>query len=207
MVDVRWNKDLKNQAEGSEGKDHVDSVVRPFAAGDPDAAAEIRARVRRIVAFRGFRIPREDRLDLEQTIMFQIWQAVGRSDFDGTGFWGFVEIVASRRCIDWFRSRKGEVSLEPELERADTRPGPLRRALSRERAELANAALARLPEPCRELIHLHAGLNKSYKEISGLLGREEGALRVQLHRCIQRANRILSELQVSGPKRPDETEV
>lgn len=153
----------------------------------------MRQRVHAIVSFRGYGIPTEDRKDLEQEVMTQVWQAVNRSGFSGDKFWGFVEVVGARRCIDWLRTRKRLVDLDEKA--ATTAPGPLGVTLDRERTELAHAALAQLAKPCRDLIYLHFALRKPYKELSGLLGKSEGALRVQLHRCVGEARRILAELR------------
>ncbi len=80
-------------------------MARAFATGDPAAVETVRARVDKILAFRGYGIPREDRKDLEQEVMVQLWRSVGRESFQtGAGFWGFVEVVSTRRCIDWLRS-------------------------------------------------------------------------------------------------------
>lgn len=169
-------------------------MVDRVRAGNAAATGEVRRRVRRILAFRGYRIPPEDRFDLEQIVLVQLWQAVRRAGFDTSGFWGFVEVLASRRAIDWLRARKPDTGLEPEHHFADPARGPLRLALDREQAELARTVLERLPEGCRELIGLHVRSGRTYAEIAERLGRSEGALRVQMHRCIQRAQRILGEL-------------
>lgn len=160
----------------------------------------MRARVRRILAYRGYGIPPEDRLDLEQTIMLQLWQAVSEPSFRGKRFGGLVEVVASRRCIDWWRSRKPETALEAAEAVPAGQPDPQRTALRREQIEHAQAALKRLPAACQELIRLHVGQNRSYAEIAKSLGRSEGALRVQMHRCIRRAQQLL--LAVLGSADP-----
>ena len=77
-------------------------------------------------------------------------------------------------------------------------PDPQRTALRREQIEQAQAALARLPPACQELIRLHVGQSKSYAEIAETLGRSEGALRVQMHRCIRQAHRFLRAVLESG---------
>jgi len=154
--------------------------------------------VRRILAFRRYGIPREDRFDLEQVILFQIWQAIRRPGFECSGFWGFVEVLASRRSIDWLRARKPDAGFEPPPTLRDPAKGPLLLALDREEAELAQAALERLPEACQELIRLHIGSGRTYGEIAERLGRSEGALRVQMHRCIQHAHQILRDLLALG---------
>lgn len=177
------------------------SLLRQFKDGDSAVTQQIRQRVGRILGFRLFGIPHEDRLDLEQKIMIQLWEATTRPEFSGDDFWGFVETVTSRRCIDWLRTRKPIVDNELLQEIIDTREEPLRRTLRRERMELADAALARLPEACRELIRLHAGQNRTYGEISEILGKSEAALRVQMHRCIKRAQEILHQISNSKDSR------
>ena len=170
------------------------AVGRAFLGGAPAAASQVRRRVERIVAFRGYRIPAEEKKDLVQEVMTQLWSSVRRAGFDADrGFWGFVEVLAARRCIDWLRRRRPETALPAAAEAEAAGDGPLDEVLARERARLAAAALDRLDEPCRELIRQHVGQDRSYSELAGLLGASEGALRIRMFRCIRRARRILAE--------------
>lgn len=177
------------------------SIVRSIRERDPSAIREVLQRVRRILAFRGYGIPEDDRQDLEQVVMTQIWDAVSRPGFDQAGFWGFVEVVVSRRCIDWLRRRKNETRLEGCDNFADPSLGPLGHLLQREKIELAQETLTRLPKPCRRLIELVAGQEKTYREAASILGSSEGALRVQMFRCILEARKLLAERwKASGSK-------
>lgn len=178
----------------AEPTEDVDSLVRLLRDGDGAATEIVRRRVRRIVAFRGYSIPEQDRLELEQTILTQVWRAVSRRGFESAHFWGLVEVVSSRRCIDWLRARRAETGLDPLTTPPDPLPDPLGVILLRERRELAQRVLSRLPESCRQLIELHVVLNKSYAEMEEILGKSSGALRVQMHRCVKRAHRILRRL-------------
>lgn len=172
-------------------------VAHGFRAGDPAATEAVRRRVRKILSYRGYGMPREEQQDLEQEVMTQVWQASNRSGSDlGPGFWGFVEVVTARRSIDWLRTRRRHDELDPEL--ADRGTTPLEQAISKEREQLVASTLERLPEPCRKLIFLHARLNKSYREISSIMNKSEGALRIQMHRCVRRAREIIEELKGSG---------
>ena len=174
-----------------------EAVSRGLQRGEAAAVRLVRERVRRILAYRGFGIPREERRDLEQEVMTQLWQAANRPGFaGGERFWGFVEVVASRRCIDWLRKRRETEELADSL--PDDGEDPAAGALARERRTLALEVLSRLDRPCRDLIYLRVGLEKSYREISRLLGRSEGALRVQLHRCIGKAQRAVDEQEAPG---------
>ena len=131
-------------------------------------------------------------------------RAVNRSGFDfAAGFWGFVEVVASRRCIDHRRARRDVTTLDDE--HRDGTAGPFESAVAAQRTELASRILARLEPPCRQLVtmRLHDGM--SFQEIAQVLGRSEGALRVQMHRCIGRARNIADDL-ASGERSAAEKE-
>lgn len=56
--------------------------------------------------------------------MTEIWRAVNRSGFDvSLGFWGFVETVTARRCIDWLPPG-GDFLAVVEVPRAADGEGP-----------------------------------------------------------------------------------
>lgn len=163
-------------------------------AGEAAAFREVKGRVRRIVRFKNLGIPEDHLDDLEQEIVTQIWQAVNRPRFDlEGGFWGFVELVTVRRCIDWMRrARRLAEPLSEALE--DFRDGPLGKTLGQERTRIAARALESLDSGCRELIRLRLAGGWSYQELSDRTGRSEGALRVQMYRCIRRAREALESL-------------
>lgn len=181
----------REEGSGPQG-DTASSVASGLRRGEPRAAEIVRERVGRIVSFRGYGIPSQDRMDLVQEVMAQLWQAVSNPGFDtGAGFWGFVETVSARRCIDWWRTQRQTVQLDAGLR--DKRPGPLAEALVRERSQQVLEILNRMSEPCRELILMRFSRGKSYREISQSAGTSEGALRVRLHRCIGRFRELLEE--------------
>ena len=156
--------------------------------------------MRKIISFGRVRIPKDQLDDLEQEIVAQVWQAVNRPGFspDG-GFWGFVEVVAARRCIDLLRSRRESVPLVDPV--PDLRKGPLRGALEDERIEVARRALGSLEPACRELITLRIREGLSFKELAERLGKSEGALRVQMYRCVEKARAACSSLLDGGRQR------
>ena len=178
--------------------DTAEKLAARLRRGDPEAVQSVRARVTTIIRFRGYGISNEERKDLEQEVMTQIWQAVNRSSFDPTrGFWGFVEVVTARRCIDWLRTKRNEVELDDSVQ--ETTPSPLGSTLIAERISLARRVVSQLDSPCRELIDLHIVQGKAYREIAEVLGKSEGALRVKMYRCIRRAQQLLIELRGDSP--------
>lgn len=171
------------------------SIADEFRRGSPAAVREVHQRVERIIAFSRFRIPLEAREGLRQEALIQIWQGVNRTGFDASlGFWGFVQTVAARRCIDWMRGQR-PVAPEHVPELVDTSNGPLQRTLDREQVALLRAAIAELPDGCRELVRLRIERHRSYAEIAEQLGKSEQALRAQMYRCVARLKDTLSEVQ------------
>lgn len=166
-----------------------------FSQGLPEAIAAVEKIVGGIVATKGYGIPLQERQDLQQEIMTQLWKASQRTDLDrGVRFPGFVSIVASRRCVDWYRAQRTKVELDEQLpdEAADASSA----AALRERRTLALAAVASLKKPCRELISLRFVEEKSYAELAEMLGANETAVRVRLHRCIAAARDRLRKSNV-----------
>lgn len=163
-----------------------------FRRGEAGAVEEVRLYVRRILTFRRLGIDPSSLPDLEQQVMTEVWRAALKPGFDpAAGFWGFVETVTARRCIDQLRTARPTDEL-PESVR-DARESPLEELLADERLRLARRVLAQLPAPCRELIELHTARRLTYREIAPILGRSEGALRVQMHRCVEAARRRLAD--------------
>ena len=184
--------DSRDPDEGSVVR-RDERIPRRLATGDEEAVAVVYARIGRILSFRGFGIPREDRRDIQQDVMAQVWQAVRQPAFNfQSGFWGFVETVTARRCIDWLRAARPQVSVEADL--PDRTAGALDALLAREHVALAYAAIAQLGRECRDVVYLHAGMQRSYREIADILGVTEGALRVRLHRCVRQAREALRVL-------------
>lgn len=164
----------------------TDAWLERFMARDPGAILEVERLIARIVAFRGFGVFRPEREDLVQESLTQIWEAVALPGFDrGQSFEAFVRTVASRRCLDWRRVRRANVTLSPDL--ADQGKSPESALSERQRAALGRSLLAGLGEGCRELIRLHAIEDMTYGEIADRWGRTEGALRKQMSGCLARA--------------------
>lgn len=174
--------------------------ARRLQRGDAAAVQQVRERIRGILSHRGLALSDPERADLEQEVMIEVWQGVNRPGFDASaGFWGFVEIVTSRRGIDWLRRRHADIELPQGL--VDPHAGPLRVVQERERGELASATLSALDSPCRELLDLRFREDLSYREIAERTGKSEGALRVQFYRCVRQARTLIERL-VSGQDRP-----
>lgn len=169
-------------------------VALAFLRGDSEAVRAVRIYVRKILSFGRFGIPGPDREDVEQEIMADLWRSARRAGFDpGGGFWGFVEIITARRCIDWRREVRMDVEFDESFE--DRSESPFRIALHNERKRLVREALSNLPPACRNLLRLRVTEGLGFKEIAEIEGRRAGTIRVQFHRCLRKLEKSLRETE------------
>lgn len=171
-----------------------DPLFRGFLESDATALEEVQEVVGRAIRFRGFGIPVEDRRDLAQEALLQVWREVSRPGFRlHESFRALVCVIAYRRCLDWKRLRHPSNPVESSI--PDVRQGPEVDLLDRERVDLAYRAMRELPERSRELIRLHVQEDRSYREIASIQGRSEGAVRTQMWQCLKEARVILEKLR------------
>ncbi len=137
-----------------------------------------------------------DAEDLEQEVLLDLMEALAGGRFRRESRLAtYVHSFARFKCVDRLRAqgRRDMVELDDEAFTADD-PSPLEELSQRESAALALRIVAALPNHCSELWQMVAdGL--SYREMSAATGLSEGAIRVRVHRCRQRALEIRERLQ------------
>ncbi len=98
--------------------------------------------------------------------------------------------------VDWLRRQgRAEGELEADvLADPESRDDPGDVVVARERAERVRAALDRLPEPQRVVVHLHRFEELSFAEIGKVLGISEGAAKVRAFRAYGQLRAMLADL-------------
>lgn len=170
-----------------------DELMARVSAGDQRAFAELYERHRRavftfLVHLTGARATAEDLL---QEAFLRVWRA--RAAYRASGqFRAWVLTVARHLAADHFR-RQGLVWEDDPaaLDTVVSAEMPDRRAEARDELARVQRALADLAPAQREVILLSrlAGLDAA--EIARITGSTPGAMRVQLHRALQRLRGLL----------------
>lgn len=130
--------------------------------------------------------------DLLQETFVRVYRA--RHTYQATGqFRAWLFTISRRLVIDWRRRKPGVWSNEPEA--LETIAAPERAGDRAEASDLAvrlERALRRLPEGQREVVLLsrYAGLNT--EQIAQMTGATPGAVRVTLHRALQRLSELIN---------------
>ncbi|HXT20584.1 MAG TPA: sigma-70 family RNA polymerase sigma factor [Thermoanaerobaculia bacterium] len=156
-------------------------------AGDAAAIAQVRTWVGAALARYRNRLGAEVE-DLEQEVLLDLMEALAAGRFrQQSRLETYVHAFARYKCVDRLRvlGRRDMVEIDEEALAFDA-PSALDELAQRETAALAARIAAALPAPCRELWEMIAD-GMSYRQMSGATGLSEGAIRVRVHRCRQRA--------------------
>ncbi|HUK67088.1 MAG TPA: sigma-70 family RNA polymerase sigma factor [Anaeromyxobacteraceae bacterium] len=133
--------------------------------------------------------------DLLQTTFLKLHGARG-SWRPGERLRPWVFAIAARTRIDWLRrhGRVEELAEEEDLASAPDPADPREGLLERERGERVRAALERLSEPQRMVVHLHRFEGLSFAEIGLILGISEGAAKLRAFRAYGQLRGLLQDL-------------
>lgn len=163
-----------------------------FLLGDDIAVTSLERMIARAVRWHGYSIPKEDRDDLVQQVLLEVWEALRTESGRIRDLGAFARVVAYRRCIDRMRDHTHFDPVGPSM--PDRGALPDEAAMAEEQHRLGGRVLGVLRETCRELMRLHAEQSLTYKEIAQLQGRTEGAVRTQMHECLKEAKGILETI-------------
>lgn len=173
-------------------------LAAAFLAGEPMALRQVRAWVSS--ALGKYRNRLSDELeDVEQDVVLDLMEALAAGKFRAESrLETYVRSYVRFKCIDRLRAkgRRDMVELEEEVAVSDA-ASPLDELTRREAEQLALRVLEALPAGCRELWEM-VGKGLSYQQMSAILGAGEGAIRVRVHRCRQRALEIRRKMMSGG---------
>lgn len=161
------------------------SLAQAARGGDADAFAELyRRHVRFVHTLLLAYAPPDDVPDLVQEAFFSAWSQLGGLR-DPSAFSGWLTTIARNVGRMHGRVRRDHVALPPDLPSPDTGPDS---ALD---ADRALSMILQLPPKLREplLLRLVEGMNG--EEIAAHLDMSHAAVRVSLHRGMQRLRELL----------------
>lgn len=165
------------------------ALVAALLSGDGDAIHTVRSWVRSALGRYGGAL-QLDADDVEQEVLLQLIQALEAGQFRyESRLETYVHSSVRFRCIDRLRllGRRQVVEIDQNVLTSPSLMGDSGLIERRtEDRDLALKVAAEMPEACRRLWEM-VGIGLSYSEMSELMGLSEGAIRVRVHRCRQRA--------------------
>ncbi len=179
-------------------------IIRRAREGEIDAFQQIHEQYgRRILNF-VYRMVEswEDAEDLTQNVFLIVFNELGRLQ-DEQRFESWLYRIARNEVYQEFRKRRGKAwgteasdEYEPEdptkVQLADERPTPQERILRQELGSTIGAVLRSLPPKLREVFVLAVMHERSYAEISDIVGRSLLSVKTDIYRARSHARKALS---------------
>jgi RNA polymerase sigma factor (sigma-70 family) len=136
--------------------------------------------------------------DVAQEVFAQLWSRPYAFDARRGSLRTWLSVLAHRRAVDWVRSearhRKASGADDSALHAIpDSGPGPDEAVVDRERSLLLHSALADLPQPQREVVHLAYFAGRTYRQAAVELGIPEGTAKTRLRSALRKLAETLAE--------------
>nr|WSY55874.1 sigma-70 family RNA polymerase sigma factor [Streptomyces sp. NBC_00886] len=128
--------------------------------------------------------------DVAQEVFAHLWSRPYAFDARRGSLRTWLSVLAHRRAVDWVRSearhRKDAHADDSALHAIpDAGPRPDETVVDRERARLLHTALAELPQPQREVVHLAYFAGRTYRQAAVELGIPEGTAKTRLRTALR----------------------
>lgn len=139
------------------------------------------------------RVPtRADAEDITQEVFIKAWRAIAKFRQTGTPFGAWLIVIARNSVADFYKARKKYVFLyDIEIISRNIESDPQAMTETSLNRERMMKAVLKLKGGKREVILLHFFEGWSYREISGLLNKSEGAIRIIQYRALVDLRQIL----------------
>lgn len=175
--------------------DELKGLVVRAQNGEKKAFGEIyNLFLRRIYRFAYFLVgSRELAEDVTQNTFLKAWKALATFCPEKGTIQGFLFSIA-RNLVTDYRRKKKEVLLDPDyMENICSAQDLEEEMATKEDKKVVLKALSRLDSLERQIIVLRYFEEMSFTQISQVVGMQEGALRVRVHRVLKKLRKILTK--------------
>jgi RNA polymerase sigma-70 factor (ECF subfamily) len=171
-----------------------EEIIRGYLEGKASAHRSVDGWIRPLVGSRHWGL-RDDVDDILQEVRRRLYENLLHDRFQrGSTLKTYVSQMAKYVCIEFLRrrnrARKSDLDPATIPDTSDDPEGVLDQA---QRRELARAALARLPDECRELFELIFVSELSYQDIAQKLGIAPGTVKSRAFRCRESLSRLIQK--------------
>lgn len=197
--------DTTDARGGPERPPPDDDLHRRLVYGDEAALADAYAAYGDLVLRVAARVTRSPAAaeDVAQEVFAHLWSRPYAFDARRGSLRTWLSMLAHRRAVDWVRGeerhRKATHADETVL-RAVPAPGPApdEAVLEQERSLLLHSALARLPLPQRQVVHLAYFAGRTYRQAAVELGIPEGTAKTRLRTALRTLAETLADPPLRG---------
>ncbi|MEK7086139.1 MAG: sigma-70 family RNA polymerase sigma factor [Patescibacteria group bacterium] len=186
--------ELKNQEA------MIEKLVVLSKRGNQDAFAKLYdIFVDPIYRYVYYRVNAGDAEDIVETVFLKVWENIRQYKQQKRSFSAWIFRIAHNLIVDHYRSAKDRIfeELHPQIPDQSRQHNPIKSAQTILDNEVLKKALNNMKHQYREVI-IYKFINElSNKEISEILGKSEGSLRILQFRALKALKKVLEEMGVN----------
>jgi RNA polymerase sigma-70 factor, ECF subfamily len=129
--------------------------------------------------------------DVTSEVFFKALRNISRYTYSGHPFSSWLYQITLNAVADHYRGQRGEVELEESADLPSTAPSVVDEVVRRDRSRRIWSAIDQLPRHQRAAMVLKFGEDKKIEEIAQIMGKSAGAVKLLLHRGVERLRREL----------------
>lgn len=173
----------------------MEDLVLRAKRGDKEAFGQIyKAYLKKIYRFICYLTYDQDLSeDLAQNTFLKAWQSLGAFDLGKGTIQAFLFTIARNLVIDWSRKKKEAIWEDEVMERIESKEDIEEDLVKKEESVRVHQALEVLDEFDKQVVILRYFEELSFEEISKILQKEAGAIRVRLHRALKKLKERLEK--------------
>lgn len=133
--------------------------------------------------------------DVTSEVFFKALKNINRYTYGGHPFSSWLYQITLNAVADHYRGQRGEVELEEGADMASQEPAVLDEVVRRDRSRRVWSAIDQLPKQQRAAMVLKFGEDRKIDEIAVILGKSSGAVKLLLHRGVERLRRELPQVE------------
>lgn len=139
-----------------------------------------------------------DAEDVVQEAFTSVWRMSASFNFERGSVKTWVLSVVHHRSIDLVRRRRGQTSLDTEIEVADNRPGVWNEVSLVLDREIIVAALKQIPEEQKRVIEMAYFGGYTHREIAELTKLPLGTVKGRIRMGMEKLRDLIKDPQVGG---------
>ena len=178
-------------------KEQIEKLVKAAQEGDTEAFGKIYDfYVEPIYRYLLFKVGNDEAMDLTENLFLKVWENLKAYQTGNLYFSSWIFKIAHNLVVDFYRLNKQTISLSIDVPDEKEHRDPVSLTEKVLGNKILAKALSKLKKNYREVILLKYINELDNREISRILRRGEGSLRILKFRALKALKQILEEMDV-----------
>lgn len=141
---------------------------------------------------------REEAEDITHQVFLHAWEHIKDYQDFGFPFSSWLYQIARNQIVDYYRTRKINLSLENAEGAAVAKENPETEVNQKLELETVRAAIGKLKPEYQDVIILRFVEELAVKETAAAIGKSEGAVKLLQHRALKQLKKIIDSLSAAN---------